>query len=303
MNLYFYISNNNYNIKTHQLIDNNINTNELLLCIDKNEFSNYRAIYNKKHSETQSILLRDQNKNITIDCVKYYPIFRFLHKIIKKNNGTLYSSSIIYLPKNKSVKKHKDGIRNNILISNYYTDKDRYHLVLSGQYQYNVNNISKIYKKGDLWWFNNKLQHSAKAITDRIVLVFDIKKNIKNRKNYGYHLCIGKWSIYENIINKIDISKIIKLITNKNIKEKLIDHKEISWKSKYNPEEKFDKRYIDCDESFPGILCENVKNPENLKYRMIDGSHRITKLRKKHNIKKSFFYIITKKDFYNYLEY
>ena len=37
-------------------------------------------------------------------------------------------------------------------------------------------------------------------------------------------------------------------------------------------------RYYSANIKFPGILVENMENPYNLKYRLIDGKHRIEKM-------------------------
>jgi hypothetical protein len=58
----------------------------------------------------------------------------------------------------------------------YYLNKDRYHLSIQGTYEYVVGDEKIIVEPGTLFWFNNKLEHSAKNIgtIDRIVLVFDV---------------------------------------------------------------------------------------------------------------------------------
>ena len=60
------------------------------------------------------------------------------------------------------------------------------------------------------------------------------------------------------------------------------------------------RRFIECNIGYPGILINNGPNPKNLKYRMIDGTHRMAKM-KMMNIKQSYFYILEMKDIYQYL--
>ena len=64
----------------------------------------------------------------------------------------------------------------------YYLTKDRYHLSIQGQYEYTVGDESIIVEPGTLFWFDNKLEHSAKNIgpIDRITLVFDVPHSKNN---------------------------------------------------------------------------------------------------------------------------
>tara|TARA_B100000287_G_scaffold247614_1_gene232763 strand:+ start:61 stop:483 length:423 start_codon:yes stop_codon:yes gene_type:complete len=59
------------------------------------------------------------------------------------------------------------------------------------------------------------------------------------------------------------------------------------------------KRYRKCNTNFPGILVKGF-NPHGLKYRMIDGKHRITKLINA-GITESKFRIVDKQEFLNNL--
>jgi hypothetical protein len=64
----------------------------------------------------------------------------------------------------------------------YYLTKDRYHLSIQGKYEYNVGDERIIVDPGTLFWFNNKLPHSAVNIGEepRITFVFDIPHHKKN---------------------------------------------------------------------------------------------------------------------------
>lgn len=159
----------------HIYIDNNNYTLKILKCIDDNDWSSTRAKYNNVHEHTKSITIIDQKQNILVDENKYYAVFDFLKNFINKYKGELYTVKIVLLPKNKEIKPHIDGIRNNKKYNNYYDNKDRYHLVLMGDYYLYCNNNVKYLKEGDIWWFNNKKIHSVKSISDRISLIFDIK--------------------------------------------------------------------------------------------------------------------------------
>ena len=64
----------------------------------------------------------------------------------------------------------------------YYLTKDRYHLSIQGKYEYNVGDERVIVEPGTLFWFNNKLPHSAVNIGDnvRITFVFDVPHHKRN---------------------------------------------------------------------------------------------------------------------------
>ena len=188
---------NNYNLRiksnydvnslNHLNLKNNVPTDDILKCINRNHSSNIRSMLNHKHKHTSSINLINQKQSIIfpfeseVDCqnhlINYYPVFEFLNNFTKQYGGVLYSVSIVFLPKNHVVYPHIDGVRCNKQYTKYYLNKDRYHLVLDGSYKYTVNGQTKLYNKGDLWWFNNKKIHSSFAISDRIALIFDVLHN------------------------------------------------------------------------------------------------------------------------------
>lgn len=165
-----------FNIKkfffNHILIKKYSNIDNILNCININDWSTNRAKQNKIHENTKSINLIINNK------ILFNNKFKPIYKLIEQLNylGNINSAKLIFLPKNKIIKPHIDGIRNNKKYTNYYDNYDRYHLVLDGKYELKCGNINKLYKKGDLYWFNNKKIHSVKSITDRISLIFDVDK-------------------------------------------------------------------------------------------------------------------------------
>jgi len=113
----------------------------------------------------------------------------------------------------------------------------------------------------------------------------------------GVHSCslslYGDWRINgETMI--LQLSDIFHLLTDKKIK--IISHDRIAWKGMNLSRELFmktvdQKRYSDCEITYPGIIAKNAPNPYNLKYRMIDGKHRIAKLRQM-GIHRSLFYVL-----------
>jgi len=58
----------------------------------------------------------------------------------------------------------------------YYHTRDRFHISISGKYQYFVGNESIIVDPGTLLWFNNKVPHGTVNLGDepRITFVFDM---------------------------------------------------------------------------------------------------------------------------------
>lgn len=166
---------------THILIDKNIDTLQFLNCIRDQDWDFTRALLNEKHKDTKMILLQSKERIINRKFLKQYaPIWKFLHKFAKERNGTLFGISIIWLPAGGTIYPHIDGVRNGVRSFNYYLDKDRFHLVLQGSYKYKVGSHSKIFSQGEIWWFDNKQMHSAKCLSDRIVVVFDLKKKNKS---------------------------------------------------------------------------------------------------------------------------
>ena len=94
----------------------------------------------------------------------------FLGWFHKTYGGQHYRSAIAILPPGKSVQQHIDG-------GPYYSDKDRFHLVLQGNYEYTVAGESREWKAGDLFWFDNKKEHSSISTgkVDRMAFIFDVQ--------------------------------------------------------------------------------------------------------------------------------
>ena len=99
----------------------------------------------------------------------------------------------------------------------------------------------------------------------------------------GVHRCNGMWRVraaflYKTVDKCIQLQDLIPLLETK--KTKLISHSDIAWKNMDNPTEIINNnlRYTQADIDCPCIIAEGVMNPFDKKYRMIDGSHRITKM-------------------------
>jgi hypothetical protein len=102
---------------------------------------------------------------------KHTEIINYLRKYFKK----LRRCGFLALPVGQIVGTHIDE-------GTYYLTKDRYHLSIQGKYEYNVGDEGVIVEPGTLFWFNNKLPHSAVNIGDnvRITFVFDVPHHKKN---------------------------------------------------------------------------------------------------------------------------
>lgn len=98
-------------------------------------------------------------------------------KILKKEFGgeEIHRCGFLSLPIDEIVGAHIDE-------GTYYLTRDRYHLSISGRYQYFVGNETVIVDPGTLFWFNNKLPHGTVNIADevRITFVFDILHSPNN---------------------------------------------------------------------------------------------------------------------------
>lgn len=96
-------------------------------------------------------------------------------KYLSKDFKDIRRCGFLLLPPGGQVGRHID-------FGTYYLNKDRYHLSLQGRYHYTVGDEEMIVEPGTLFWFNNKLEHSAKNIGDinRISFVFDVPHGKSN---------------------------------------------------------------------------------------------------------------------------
>ena len=100
-----------------------------------------------------------------------------IRKILKKEFGDkeIHRCGFLSLPVDEIVGAHIDE-------GTYYLTRDRYHLSISGRYQYFVGNESIIVEPGTLFWFDNKQPHGTVNIGDevRITFVFDVPHSPDN---------------------------------------------------------------------------------------------------------------------------
>jgi len=140
-----------------------------------------------------------------------------------------------------------------------------------------------------------------------------VERNQKNELK-GYHACwnggYGDWTLYEvgNTPARIRLKSIKHLLTDNRLQS--LKHEDISWKGKDLRSDVVGtrcvccggRRYVTCDISIPCIVLENVSNPDNLKYRMIDGKHRMMKMRA-HGQLDSMFYVLSLDSILPYISY
>lgn len=95
-----------------------------------------------------------------------------VRSILKKNGfPKLERCGFLSMPVGGHVGRHID-------VGDYYLSRNRYHLAIQGKYLYTCGQEECIIQAGDLFWFDNKLEHSATNISDevRITFVFDVLK-------------------------------------------------------------------------------------------------------------------------------
>lgn len=127
------------------------------------------------HATKTAGLLYNSDLVADTETYKRYPYtWQFVKAFEKNYGGKLYRMSIVHLPPNGKVHPHID-------YGDYYKNKDRFHLVLSGYYNCNVKDdeetSTKMYSAGELWWFDNNKTHWTENISTgmpRIAIIFDV---------------------------------------------------------------------------------------------------------------------------------
>tara|TARA_Y100001963_G_scaffold143625_1_gene214735 strand:- start:77 stop:1060 length:984 start_codon:yes stop_codon:yes gene_type:complete len=196
---------------------------------------------------------------------------------------------------------------------------DRYYLVWTAEdnksfFRWRDTKTGKIHTKWEKkGWQINKFKspdwHCVGSYTDRISIGFMGYEPTLS----GGHICdnkdYGDWRIREKSDENsfLNLTEIEYLLTNDKIET--ISFDDIAWKGRDFPN-KYRKlrciccdglRYRKCDVKYPGILVKDAPNPYDLRYRMIDGKHRIEKLLNE-GYKKWKFYVIECYDFMKHLK-
>ena len=121
------------------------------------------------HGQTLSINICDR-RQIYSPVSHHFPLIdSTITSLTKEWGGESFKRSIVYLQPKGEIFPHSDA---NI----YYKDKDRFHLVLFGSYDFIVDGVTKTLNEGELWWFDNKKVHSVNNLLNkpRISVIFDV---------------------------------------------------------------------------------------------------------------------------------
>jgi len=118
----------------------------------------------------------------------------------------------------------------------------------------------------------------------------------------GKHICnndpiYGDWRI-ENKNYFLDLKSVIPYL--KYCNREMIKFDDIGWKGKNINFELNKERYDCCNIEIPCLITKG-QNPYQLRYRMIDGRHRITKMVNM-QFTETFFYILDYDTFINLLQ-
>lgn len=121
----------------------------------------------------QQMGVRFMDSHVVVDGYhidKFPIVMRFCNMFLQEFGGELGRVNLVRLPPEKQVYEHIDAGR-------YYADRDRFHYVIQGTYDYTVQGNTHRFSQGEFWWFDNQVPHSAVNVgtDDRIVLIFDVK--------------------------------------------------------------------------------------------------------------------------------
>jgi len=112
---------------------------------------------------------------------KYPNLHKFLLWFVETYGGKVARAIIYNTPTKKGVLKHRDALPDGQETVprkiKLHGNKDRFHLVISGKYNLDIDSTVESLSKGELWWVNNKEFHSSYNHDDvpKINLVFDVE--------------------------------------------------------------------------------------------------------------------------------
>ena len=109
------------------------------------------------------------------------------------------------------------------------------------------------------------------------------------------------WRVVDGKDYELNLNKITHLLVDDNLQ--VIKHDQIAWRGMDLPPEYLGEkcyccegeRYYYCDVEIPPIVSIS-RNPHNLKYRLIDGKHRLYKRSKQYGATESEFYVLNIED-------
>jgi hypothetical protein len=113
------------------------------------------------------------------------------------------------------------------------------------------------------------------------------------------HVIDQDWAIDEISSAYIDCRKLFDLIKFRGISSVFVDIENIGYKSLDSISES-DGRYQLANIQYPCIVTENVQNPMNKQYRLIDGRHRLMK-QMRAGVNKVKCYVLDKDDLMKFI--
>jgi hypothetical protein len=159
---------------------------ELYVYLKRHDWSDLRSKSISYHKKTKHISLRDHALHKKNNTVEYYrnsakiitnrysapyfiKTFSLLKTFEEKLEGQLERVMIVELQGNSNVAPHID-------VGSYYTQRDRYHLVLKRGHSINYcDDEMQVYSTGELWWFDNKKTIQLKIkVTSQEFILFSI---------------------------------------------------------------------------------------------------------------------------------
>jgi quercetin dioxygenase-like cupin family protein len=109
----------------------------------------------------------------TEDYARFPRLTAFLEQFALEEGAELARATIVALEPSRKVYRHSDpGL--------YYARSDRYHLVVQseGGTLFYCGGEERIWREGEVWWFDNKRDHEARNLSDtaeRIHVIFDLR--------------------------------------------------------------------------------------------------------------------------------
>ncbi|MEI6863962.1 MAG: aspartyl/asparaginyl beta-hydroxylase domain-containing protein [Candidatus Adlerbacteria bacterium] len=145
----------------------------------------------------------------TTPLISSFPaLYTFLKKFADQENSIVRRIAIVGLRAEGEVLPHIDG-------GAYYARTNRYHLVLvspNGS-EFSSGDERTVLKEGELWWFDNKKQHSVKNLSDalRVHVIFDILPKsrlsfIQRVKLHLFEFC------FQGLYDEMDRDEFLRLI-------------------------------------------------------------------------------------------
>ena len=166
--------------------------------------------------------------------------------------------------------------------------------------------ITKWEKKGwNVHHFVAPIWHCLASWTDRVSIGMKPLVDTSFNAIKGVHSCredftYGDWRINDTEIKEgIQLQTITHLLTDDKLET--VSHSDICWKGMdVEPSHLKGNRLELANTDYPCILIKDCKNPKNLKYRMIDGKHRMYRMAAD-GVTESKFYVLERNQIEKYI--